>query len=226
MRKSVQTLNSVVTAYFDGNKETELLINTRCAGIMLQDIGNDVESVSVSLVSENLRDQVFYDLNSDILDQISSKIYGLGNRNMVLSLLQQADGSQMENPNLKRDYFIPFGLGNLLLSEKSKLKVVIKLKDESEFNSAKVSRVILAHDALVPLTVKNVNNSSFDSAYYRNALLTEPVTVQYFNNVNEKVYLPEIFTKYTSDRSDSFIKLLPNKTYEMSKDSNVYLLDY
>lgn len=220
----MKNVKSSVDYSTDSNGVLELVINSKCAGIYL-DIGlNEIESVSVSLMSSALRDKLHYELKGSTLKNIFNETHNFS-KNI------NTDGS-IEDVETGEDggYYIPFAVGNLEMSDDNSLKVIVKFKKkegESPVFKVPVHKVIFASNASQPIVVKNLSDvESFDSAYYKKALIFDMVGVQYYSKANQKVSLPYGFMTIMNTYHSRFLTLVPNTEYQLSSLTKVWLLDY
>lgn len=219
--KNVVTSPGSYRVNFDDDGVAEIILDTRCAGIMLTGLNDLIDTVSVSLISSSLRDKVHYEINQGVLDCVVRKVFGISSVSQTLQIIGQEP--------VKSDLFIPFALGNLNLGESNKLRIIIrqrKVEGVVTVKSSQLSRVIFANNAKAPITVKLSRGSDFDSAYYKFALLTQNVGLQFFNLAKEKVNFPKNYVQYILERGEEFISLIPNTSYELSEEIDVFLLDY
>lgn len=121
--------------------------------------------------------------------------------------------------------FIPFAIGNLDISEESRIRIQVVLKEDSVKTMITGNRVIMAGSAKSPLTIKTVGTDSFDSAYYKRAILAQPTSMQYFLNGN-KVFLPSGFMSWMFAMEGNIFNLPQNTTIELGGSQTVHLLDY
>lgn len=184
-------------------------VKSKCLGLVLNTKFNDIERVTVKLISDNLPDRTYYSITGPQLQMILQERYS-----------PLAD-------NLDLFAVIPFALkGNLLLNDDSYLQVTIALNDAFDL---KYDRIIAAEIATNPLIVKSLtaNDLEFDSAYYDELFFAQNFADVRFHLNGQLVTLPQILYKnMNAIQGFASQKLIPNTTYTLSQGVPFLLVEY
>ena len=183
-------------------------VKTRCQGIVLTATYSEIKRVQVKLISRDVIDQIYYDLEGEQLHRFLQKRY------------EEMAGQAGYNA------IIPLALvGNLPLNDDSYIQITITLH-ESDF--LHYDRIISAFDASNPLSVKNLKDvSEFDSLQFDEVFFYNyPSDVSYIHN-GRRVHLPQLlfFNSFAQDNFSS-LKLVANTVYNLSAPKDIFLVEY
>lgn len=184
-------------------------VKSKCLGLVLNTKFNNIDEVTVKLISDNLPDRTYYSIAGFELQMILQERYS-----------PLAD-------NLDLFAVIPFALkGNLLLNEDSYLQVTISLKNAFDL---KYDRIISAEIATNPLIVKSLKDADleFDSAQYDELFFARNFADVRFHLNGQLVSLPQILYKnMKAIQGFASQKLVPNTTYTLSEGVPCLLVEY
>lgn len=184
-------------------------VKSKCLGLVLNTKFNNINEVTVKLISDNLPDRTYYSVSGSKLQMILQERYS-----------PLAD-------NLDLFAVIPFALkGNLLLNDDSYLQVTISLLNDFDL---KYDRIISAEIATNPLIVKSLNDTDleFDSAQYDELFFVRNFADVRFHLNGQLVTLPQILYKnMNAIQGYASQKLVPNTTYTLSQGVPFLLVEY
>lgn len=195
-----------------------LEVRTRCSAVAFSDDTEngvpfgfgEIEKIKVTLVSNSVRDKVLYNLN-------------------VQDFLKMFKALYLKKAYTDSPVIIPFGNGDLLLTDSDYLLVEITLKSGVYGNSDSVEydRVIVGELASVPLSVKRYDSvNDFDSAYYSVMILDAVSGLQYFDR-GQKVNIPANYFIPLKDANNlNVVTLRHNTMYSFDTPMSFLLVDH
>lgn len=200
------------------NDKISFDVKTTCQGVVFDTSTQNGEgvamttlaSVKVKLISKSVRDKVLFELFEDDFKSLVGSI---------------VFDKKLENSD---PLYIPFALGDLDLNDDDYLEVEVSLLGTNDGDSIIYDRVITGKKATGPIAVKKLKNvSEFDSAYYNTLLTRSVVGFDYRNEQGEKTYVPKVFVSFQkNDNGVTAINLEQNKTYTVSNDAEILLVDH